>query len=85
MSDPFLDAIDKSIENGDIPQRVTNREVLAALRIMDERMDTYNAACQANEVRIGLIERWQSYATGAIALATFLAGGGLLFTIVKLL
>ena len=57
MSDPFLDLIREAIDNGDIPPQVTNRMVLAQLRIMDEKMDTQGAVCQAQGVRVGLLER----------------------------
>ena len=59
MSDPFLDLIEKSIENGDIPQEVTNREILAALRIMDNNQNTTS---ESHGVRIGLLEKWQNRA-----------------------
>jgi hypothetical protein len=85
MSDPWLDNIEKTIENGDIPQQVNNRMVLAALRIMDDKLDTQGASCRAQGDRVTLLERWQSKANGAIAAAMFLAGGGLVFTVVRLL
>lgn len=89
MGDPFLDLIDKALDNGEVPQKVTNRHLLAALRIMDDKIDTQAARCETNSEtngnRIGLLERWQSKATGAIAAAMFLSGGGLLITLLKIL
>ena len=84
MSDPWLDAIESSLDNGDVPPYVTNKMILAALRIMDDKMDTQGAACQAQGVRIGLMERWQSKASGAIKAATLLGGSGLLITLLKI-
>ena len=85
MSDPWLDSIEKSLGNGDVPQRVTNRMVLAALRIMSVKMDTQAEECQSHGKRLTILERWQSKANGAIAAAMFLGGGGLLITLLKLL
>ena len=85
MSDPFLDLIDKALDNGEVPQKVTNRHLLAALRIMDEKIETQVVVCKSAESRVGILERWQSKATGAIAAAMFLSGGGLLITLLKLL
>ena len=77
MSDSFLNGIEKSIENGDVPQRVTNRMLFAGLRDIDTKLNT-------QEKRIGLLERWQSKANGAIKAATVLGGGGLLISILKI-
>jgi hypothetical protein len=77
MSDPFLDSIEKMIDSGDIPPKVANRQLLAALRIMDKKMEI-------QVERIGLLERWQSRANGAIAMALVLGGVGLLTTLFKL-
>ena len=89
MSDPWLDSIEKSLGNGDVPQRVTNRMVLAALRIMSVKMDAQAESCEVRGKkhggRLSLLERWQSKANGAIAAAMFLGGGGLLITLLKLL
>lgn len=76
MSDPFLDSIERTLENGDVPQRVTNRHLLAAIRGIDTKLSVHDE-------RIGLMERWQSKATGAIKAATVLAGSGVLITILK--
>jgi hypothetical protein len=78
MSDPFLDSIEKSLENGEVPQRVTNRQLLAGLRIVYGKENK-------NDKRLTLLERWQSKANGAIAASVCLAGGGLMFTVGKLL
>ena len=85
MSDPFLDSIEQALENGEVPQKVTNRMILAALRIICERDDTYVIATVEQDRRLGLLEKWQSKANGAIAAAMFLAGGGLLFTVLRML
>ena len=85
MSDPWLDAIESSLDNGDVPPYVTNKMILAALRIMDDKMDIQGEVCQGHGKRIGLLERWQSRANGGIAVAMFLGGGGLLITLLKLL
>lgn len=84
MADPFLDNIEKSLENGDVPQRVTNRMVLAALRGMDEKMDKATAAGANRDERLTLLEHWQSRANGAIKAAMALGGTGLLITILKI-
>ena len=77
MSDPFLHNIEQALENGDVPQRVTNRMLFAGLRDIDEKLDKQGG-------RIGLLERWQSKANGAIKAATILGGSGLLITILKI-
>ena len=79
----FLDSIDEILENGDIPQSVPNRMLLAAMRHMDDKIETQSNMCKESTERIGLLERWQSRASGAAALA--LGGGGLLITVLKLL
>ena len=76
MSDPFLDIMKQTVENGDVPQRVTNREILAVLRMMDEKLDN-------NDVRLSLLEHWQSRSSGAIKAAIALGGSGFLITILK--
>lgn len=76
MSDPFLDSIKQSLENGDVPQRVTNRHLLAAIRGLDEKLDNHTK-------RIGLLEKWQTRANGAVAAAMALGASGLLITILK--
>ena len=85
MGDPFLDSIERTLENGEVPQRVTNRMVLAALRNMDNKMDTQVEECNTHGVRLTILDRWQRKATGAITAAMFLGGGGFLITVVKLL
>ena len=77
MSDPFLHNIEEALENGDVPQRVTNRMLFAGLQSIDTKLG-------AQEKRIGLLERWQSKANGAIKAATLLGGSGLLITILKI-
>ena len=81
----FLDSIDEILENGDIPQSVPNRMLLAALRHMDDKIEAQTSACKESSERIGLLEKWQSKANGALAAAMFLGGGGLLVTVLKLL
>ncbi len=73
MSDPFLDSIERMVENGDVPQRVTNRQLLAGLRIVYERQ-------RKNDKRIGSLEKWQNRVNGAIALGA----SGIAITAVKL-
>ena len=73
MSDPFLDLIDSMVENGDVPQRVTNRQLLAGLRIVYGRE-------RDNSKRLSLLEKWQNRVNGAIALGA----SGLVVTAVKL-
>ena len=83
--DSFLDSIDEILENGDIPPKVPNRMLLAALRHMDDKIEAQSGACKETFERVGLLERWQSRANGALAAAMFLGGGGLLVTVLKML
>ena len=85
MSDPFLDSIEKTLENGEVPQKVTNRQLLAALRVMDEKIEIQVKLCSGTDKRVGLLEKWQSKANGAIAAGMFMGGGGLLITVLKML
>ena len=80
----FLDSIDEILENGDIPPRVPNRMLLAAMRHMDDKIETQSNMCKESTERIGLLERWQSRANGAIGAAMFLGGGGLFITVLKM-
>ena len=73
MSDPFLDLVDTMVENGDVPQLVTNRQLLAGLRIVYGRE-------RDNSKRLSSLEKWQNRVNGAIALGT----SGLIITAVKL-
>ena len=82
--DSFLDSIDEILENGDIPPKVPNRMLLAALRHMDDKIEAQTSACKETFERVGLLERWQSRANGALAAAMFLGGGGLLVTVLKM-
>jgi hypothetical protein len=84
MSDPFLDSIEKTLENGGVPQKVTNRQLLAALRIVNEKLGNQVEVCLETEKRVGLLEKWQSKANGAMAAGMFLGGGGLLITVLKM-
>jgi hypothetical protein len=85
MSDPFLDGIESALENGEVPQKVTNRMVLAALRIMNDKVDEHGKACEKRAKRITALELWQSRANGAITAAMALGGAGLAITVLKLL
>lgn len=84
MGDPFLDNIEKALDNGDVPPLVTNRMILASLRNMDNKIDTHGAACEVRGERITLLEHWQARANGAIAAGLALGGSGLLITILKM-
>ena len=77
MSDRFRDYINDEVENGDVPQRVTNRMLFAGLKRIDTKLD-------AQEKRVGLLERWQSKADGAVKAALALAGTGVVITILKI-
>ena len=83
--DSFLNSIEEILENGDIPSKVPNRMLLAAMRHMDAKIETQTSACKESSERIGLLEKWQSRANGAIGAAMFLGGGGLLVTVLKML
>ena len=81
----YLDSVDEIMKNGDIPPKVSNRMLLAAMRHMDDKIEAQSGACKETFERVGLLERWQSRANGAIGAAMFLGGGGLLVTVLKLL
>lgn len=75
MSDPFLDSIEQTLENGDVPQRVTNRHLLAAIRGIDEKLDTQGE-------RITALEHYRTKINAyLIAAGTF---WGVLITIINL-
>ena len=86
MSDQsFLDAISDTMENGDIPDHVNRRMVLAALRNIDGKIDKSNTAGEKRGSRLKVVELWQSRANGAIKMAVWFVGGGLGILALKLL
>ena len=74
MTDPFLDSIETTLENGEVPQQVNNRMVLAALRNLDDKMDKNLESCATNAERLAALETFKAKALAVISTAMFFWG-----------